>query len=57
VESEEAMMSQDAVDPAEFVGEPPAGDANPGGFVSNDQSADQTGEPVVPAEPAAEEEA
>ena len=27
------------VDPEEFVGEPPAGDATPGEFVSNDQSA------------------
>ena len=48
-------MSQDPVDPDPFVGEPPAGDANPGGFVSNDQSADQTGEPVLPAEHEPEE--
>ena len=27
------------VDPELFVGEPPAGDASPGEFVSNDQSA------------------
>jgi hypothetical protein len=41
-------MHHDPVDPEQFVGEPPAGDANPGGFVSNDQSADQTVDPVVP---------
>ncbi len=41
-------MNLDPVDPDQFVGEPPAGDANPGGFVSNDQSADQTADPVVP---------
>ncbi len=44
-------MNHDALDPTQFVGEPPAGDANPGGFVSNDQSADQTSEPAVPATP------
>ena len=44
-------MNQDGVDPAQFVGEPPAGDVNPGGFVSNDQSAEQTAEPVVPDGP------
>lgn len=41
-------MHLDPVDPEQFQGEPPAGDANPGGFVSNDQSAEQTAEPVVP---------
>ncbi|CAN5511535.1 hypothetical protein BH10ACT10_BH10ACT10_10680 [soil metagenome] len=49
-------MNHDPVDPEQFVGEPPAGDANPGGFVSNDQSADQTVEPVVPAAPDTSEE-
>ena len=44
-------MTLDALDPTPYVGEPPAGDANPGGFVSNDQSADQTSEPAVPARP------
>ena len=28
------------LDPRDFVGEPPAGDATPGEFMSNDQSAD-----------------
>jgi hypothetical protein len=32
-------MSESSVNPDEFVGEPPAGDASPGEFVSNDQSA------------------
>ncbi len=41
-------MNEAPIDPEQFVGEPPAGDANPGGFVSNDQSADQTADPVVP---------
>jgi hypothetical protein len=31
-------MTENAVDPADFVGEPPAGDAHPGDFMSNDQS-------------------
>ena len=31
-------MSENALDPADFVGEPPAGDAHPGDFMSNDQS-------------------
>ena len=31
-------MSENALDPADFVGEPPAGDAHPGEFMSNDQS-------------------
>ena len=56
------------VDPEEFVGEPPAGDASPGEFVSNDQSAvvseetgtvyeRVTGEPAVtPHDQALEEE-
>jgi hypothetical protein len=32
-------MTENAPDPAEFVGEGPAGDANPADFMSNDQSA------------------
>ena len=46
------------VDPEQFIGEPPAGDASPDEFVSNDQSAvvseetgtvyeRETGEPAV----------
>ena len=31
-------MTENVVDPADFVGEPPAGDAHPGDFMSNDQS-------------------
>jgi hypothetical protein len=31
-------MSENTLDPADFVGEPPAGDAHPGDFMSNDQS-------------------
>jgi hypothetical protein len=34
-----------ALDPDEFVGEPPAGDASPGEVMSNDQSADPTDKP------------
>jgi hypothetical protein len=56
------------VDPEQFVGEPPAGDASPDEFVSNDQSAvvseetgtvyeRATGEPAVtPHDQALEEE-
>lgn len=29
------------VDPEEFVGEPPTGEADPSGFTSGDQSADE----------------
>jgi len=32
-------MTEQGVDPEEFVGQPPAGDANPDDYVSNDQSA------------------
>lgn len=32
-------MTETAPDPDEFIGEPPAGDADPGAFMSNDQSA------------------
>jgi hypothetical protein len=42
-------MSGSSVNPEEFVGEPPAGDASPGEFMSNDQSAD-------PAEDSPDEE-
>jgi hypothetical protein len=41
-------MSEVPLDPEEFVGEPPAGDATPDGYMSNDQSAaasEGTGEP------------
>lgn len=47
------------LDPDQFVGEAPTGDADPGGFVSNDQSAepgevrgsgDRDGEDVTPDE-------
>ena len=31
-------MTENVVDPADFVGEPPAGDAHPGDFMSNNQS-------------------
>jgi hypothetical protein len=31
-------MTENVVDPADFVGEPPAGDAHPGELMSNDQS-------------------
>ncbi len=31
----------DALDPGQFVGAAPAGDASPGEFTSNDQSADR----------------
>jgi hypothetical protein len=31
-------MTENVVDPADFVGEPPAGDVHPGDFMSNDQS-------------------
>jgi hypothetical protein len=33
-------MTENAPDPAEFVGDGPAGDASPADFMSNDQSAD-----------------
>jgi hypothetical protein len=46
-------MTEHALDPEQFVGTPPAGDATPEDFSSNDQSADPTeSEP----EPASEEE-
>lgn len=32
------------LDPDQFVGEPPAGDSDPGGFVSDDQSRDRAAE-------------
>jgi len=32
-------MTERAIDPEEFVGEPVAGDANPDDYMSNDQSA------------------
>lgn len=32
-------MTESAPDPEEFVGEPPAGDATPDEYMSNDQSA------------------
>ena len=35
-------MTENAPDPAEFVGEGPAGDANPADFMSNDQSVGTT---------------
>jgi hypothetical protein len=31
-------MNENTLDPADFMGEPPAGDARPGDFMSNDQS-------------------
>ena len=37
-------MSENSVEPEEFVGEPPAGDASAGEFMSNDQSADPAGD-------------
>ena len=40
--TEDAPEEMPGLDPALFVGSPPAGDANPGDFVSNDQSADPT---------------
>jgi len=41
-------MTENVVDPADFVGEPPAGDAHPGDFMSNNQSdpASVTGSPA-----------
>ncbi len=52
-------MTEHAVDPEQFVGTPPAGDATPEDFSSNDQSADPT-EAARPTEsepePASEEE-
>lgn len=33
-------MSESSVNPEELVGAPPAGDASPGEFMSNDQSAE-----------------
>jgi hypothetical protein len=35
-----SQSADGAVDPDQFVGEPPAGDARPGEVMSNDQSAD-----------------
>jgi len=32
------------VDPEEFVGEPPTGEADPSGFTSGDQSSDEPSE-------------
>ena len=41
-------MTENVVDPADFVGVPPAGDAHPGDFMSNNQSdpASVTGSPA-----------
>ena len=36
--SEQSDRGLDDLDPAQFVGEAPAGDASPGDFVSTDQS-------------------
>jgi hypothetical protein len=41
-------------DPEEFVGEPPAGDASPDDFVSNDQSANVSEETGTVYEPTGE---
>jgi len=60
-------MSDSSVDPEQFVGEPPAGDASPEEFTSNDLSAavspdtgtdyEPTGEPAAtPADEAPDEE-
>jgi len=38
--SKNPAEDQPALDKDQFVGEPPAGDASPGEFASNDQSAD-----------------
>ncbi|NUR05903.1 MAG: hypothetical protein HOQ45_02690 [Nocardioidaceae bacterium] len=32
-------MTEQSIDPEEFVGEPPAGDASPDEYISNDQTA------------------
>lgn len=40
--SQNPAEDQPALDKDQFVGEPPAGDASPGEFTSNDQSADAT---------------